>query len=403
MIAYEQAVRKVLDAVRPLPAETVPLDAADGRVLAGAVKARLDLPRFDQSAMDGYAVRVADLRRAGRAPVTLRLAGEMPAGCDRRLPLRSGCAVKVFTGSMLPRAAEAVVMKEYTREADGAVTIERAASPGEHIRRRGEELRRGTPLLAAGTAVTPPVLGLLAANGVARVRVHRQASVALVSLGDELAAPGEPLRQGQIRDSNGPALAAALARLGVARVRRPTVGDDPRALRRVLAREMKRYDAVITVGGASVGDHDHVEAVRKALGVREVFNRVAMKPGKPNVFGTAPGGCLMFGLPGNPVSALVSYHQFVAPALRRLRGEDAVPAWELQAVLAAPLGKRTGRLEWVRGRVDLADGRFVARPTKGQGSHMLSGLAGANALLEMPRDVKSLPVGSQVRVRLLDW
>ena len=403
MIAYEKAIRAVLDAVRPLPAETVAAAEADGRVLAGGIRARLDLPRFDQSAMDGYAVRLDDVRRAGRTPATLRLAGEIPAGCARRLPLRAGCTVKVFTGSMLPRAAKAVVMKEYTVEKGDTVVVARAVRAGDHIRRRGEELRRGSPLLTAGTIVTPPVLGLLAANGIARVRVHRQPEVALIGLGDELAAPGAPLGPGQIRDSNGPALAAALGRLGVARIHRTTVGDDPRALRRVLAREMRRCEAVITVGGASVGDHDHVEAVRAELGVREVFNRVAMKPGKPNVFGVAPGGCFMFGLPGNPVSALVSYHQFVAPALRRLRGESTSLDLELKAVLAAPLGKRTDRLEWVRGRLDFVDGRFVARPTKGQGSHMLSGLAGANALLEMPRDVRSLPVGSEVRVRLLDW
>lgn len=400
MIPFEQAVRTVLDAVRPLPAETVPIAEVDGRVLAGDVKVRLDLPRFDQSAMDGYAVRVADVRRV---PATLRLTGEMPAGCARRLPLRQGCAVKVFTGSMLPRGAEAVVMIEDTRETGDSVVVARAARPGEHVRLRGGELRRGSPLLAAGTTVTPPVLGLLAGQGVARVRVHQRPEVALVGLGDELLAPGEPLRPGRIHDANGPALTAALLRIGVARIRRTTLGDDPRALRRVLAREMKRCAAVITVGGASVGDHDHVEAVRAELGVREAFSRVAMKPGKPNIFGVAPGGCFMFGLPGNPVSALVSFHQFVAPALRRLRGERPPAVESPLAILAAPLANRSGRLEWVRGVVDLVDGRLVAHPTRGQESHMLSGLAGANALLEMPRDVTALPVGAEVRVRILDW
>ncbi len=403
MIAYDDAISSIRGAVRPLPPETIPLAEADGCVLACDVRARLDLPRFDQSAMDGFAVRLADTRQAGRKPATLCLTGEMPAGCSRRLPLRSGCAVKVFTGSMLPRAAEAVVMKEYTTETDGAVVVHRTAKPGEHIRYRGEELRRGSPLLAAGTIVTPPVLGLLAANGIERVRVHRRPDVALLTLGDELVAPGTQLQAGQIRDANGPALAAAMVRLGVGRIRRATVGDDPRALRSVMVREMRRCEVVITVGGASVGDHDHVEAVRAELGVREHFNRVAIKPGKPNVFGVSPAGCFMFALPGNPVSALVSFHQFVAPALRCLRGEATSDAWHLMATLATPLAKRTDRLEWVRGIVELVDGRFVARSTRGQGSHMLSGLAAANALLEIPRDVKTLPKGAEVRVRLLQW
>jgi molybdopterin molybdotransferase len=403
VIDFDDALKAVLKSVRPLPAETIPLDEADGRVLFADIRVRLDLPRFDQSAMDGYAVCVADTKRATRKPVALRLTGEMPAGCSRRLPLRSGCAVKVFTGSMLPRGAGAVVMKEYTTEGDGIVVIERSAKAGQHIRRRGEELRRGDPLLAAGTVVTPPVLGLLAANGIGRVRVHRQPAVALVTLGDELAAPGTPLKAGKIRDANGPALAAAMRRMGVATLRHSTVGDDPKALRRVLAREMRRCEIVVTVGGASVGDHDHVEAVRAELGVREHFNRVAIKPGKPNVFGISPEGCFMYGLPGNPVSALVSFHQFVAPALRRLRGEMIDTAWYPSATLTMPIKKKTGRLEWVRGVVDLVDGRFTASATRGQGSHMLSGLAAANALLEIPRGVDALPAGVEVRVRLLRW
>jgi len=403
MIDYADAMKAILDAVSPLPAESVPLEKADRRVLARDVRTRLDLPRFDQSAMDGYAVLLADTADASRRSVELRLTGEMPAGCARRLPLRSGCTVKVFTGSMVPRGTEAVVMKEYTTEHDDTVVVSRSPVTGEHIRIRGEELRRGSSLVAAETIITPPIVGLLAANGVGSLSVHRRPDVALVTRGDELAAPGTPLGAGQIRDANGPALAAALRRLDVGRVRRATVGDDPRALRRVLARELQRCDVVITIGGASVGDHDHVEAVRRDLKVRERFNRVAMKPGKPNVFGVAPGGCFMFALPGNPVSALVSFHQFVAPALRRLRGETVKATWHPSATLVTPLVKSSGRLEWVRGVVELVDGRFMARATRGQGSHMLSGLANANALLEVPCEVAALAAGAEVRVCLLDW
>ncbi len=399
MIEFERALALVREATRPLPPETVALEDADGRVLARDVRVRHDLPRFDQSAMDGYALHADDLVD-GRV---LKLAGEMPAGRARSLPLRPGFTVKVFTGSRIPRDTAAILKVEDAEARDDEVEIVTAPAAGRYLRRRGEELARGESLLSAGTAITPPVLGLLAANGETRVRVHRRPDAALLLLGDELVAPGEPLKPGQIRDANGPALAAALRRVGVGRVQRRVVGDDPRVLRRALAREMARCDVVITVGGASVGDHDHVAAVRRDLEVRECFGRVAMKPGKPNVFGVAPGGALMFGLPGNPVSALVSFHHFVAPVLRRLAGTIDEGALYPRAVLTAPLVASSDRLEWVRGAVDLVDGRLVACPTRGQESHMLSGLAAADALLELPRGVERLPAGEEIRVRLLDW
>lgn len=399
MIDFDRALALVLETARPLPAESVDLEASDGRVLARDVRVRHDLPRFDQSSMDGYALHADDLV-AGRV---LRRGGEMPAGRTRRLPLRPGTAVQVFTGSRIPRDTAAILKVEDAEACDDGIRVVIAPPPGRYLRRRGEELARGERLLAAGTPITPPVLGLLAANGESRLRVHRRPDVALLVLGDELVAPGAPLEPGQIRDANGPALSAALRRVGVGRLRRRVVGDDPRALRRAMAREIARCDAVITVGGASVGDHDHVEDVRRALKVRERFHRVAMKPGKPNVFGTAPGGALMFGLPGNPVSALVSFHHFVAPALRRLAGAAAVAPAYSRAVLATSLSSTSARLEWVRGTVELSEGRLVARPTRGQESHMLSGLAAADALLELPRGVDRLPAGAEVRVRLLDW
>ena len=404
MIPYTEALAHVLAAAKPMPAESVPLDAADGRTLAADVKARFDLPRFDQSAMDGYAVQFGDtLGAAEQSPKALRLLGEMPAGCTGTLRLKPGCAVRIFTGSRLPHGADAVVMQEYCERGDDEVAVMRPAAADENIRRRGEELRRGDMLLTAGTVVTPPITGVLAFNGVTRVRVRRVPDITLLTLGDELLGADQPLEPGKIRDSNGPALEAALRGLPVGRVRTARVGDDPRALKRVMKRAIEQSDVVITAGGASVGDHDHVEDVRRELGVRERFHRVRVKPGKPVVFGTAKGGALMFGLPGNPVSVLVSFHQFARPALLQMTGRPAQVAPLHTAELIEPLRNSPGRLTWMRGILEIRDGRRMVRPDRRQGSHMLTGLAAADVLIEVPEDCSELPAGATVGVRMLEW
>ncbi len=404
MISYEDALAAVLDAAKPLPAETVALDAADGRVLAADVKARFDFPRYDQSAMDGYAVLHADTVGATeRSPRALAVTGEMAAGCRQTLRLKSGCAVRIFTGSRLPAGCDAVIKQELCRRDGDTVLVQRPAALGDHIRRRGEELRRGGLLLTAGTVVTPPVTGLLAFNGNATARVHRVPDVTLITLGDELLGPDEPLTPGKIRDSNGPALAAALRGMSVGRIRTARVGDDPGVLKRVLKQAIARSDVVITAGGASVGDHDHVKDVRRGLGVRERFEVVRVKPGKPVVFGTAADGTLLFGLPGNPVSALVSFHQFVRPALARLAGRMTSDSPRFTAELTEPIRNKPGRLTWVRGRLEIRDGRWFVRPTKGQGSHMLTGMATADVLIEVGEKSATIPMGDMVHVTMLEW
>jgi molybdopterin molybdotransferase len=292
------------------------------------------------------------------------------------------------------------------------VLIELAAAPGEHIRRRAEEYRRGDPLLPAGTRITPPVVGLLANFGHGTVVVHRRPAVGLVTIGDELAAPGERLAAGQIHNSNEPALLASLQELGLARVAARVVRDDPAALRRALRTLLARSDVVITAGGASVGDHDHVRGEAVRAGVREIFRRVAVKPGKPTYFGTVPGrrrGAggsrhrLFFGLPGNPVSALVCFQLFVRPALLRMMGLAEVAALTLRAELAEECRKAPERLEWLRGRLEFRDGVLRVVPSKRQGSHMLGGLATADCLIRFPRTATRLAAGEEVEVRLLPW
>ena len=403
MIPFAEAQALVLAALRPLGREQVPLARAAGRYLAVDVRAPYASPRFDQSVMDGYAVRVADLPGpgAGGAVAELDLAGGIPAGTVRVPPLRPGSTLKVFTGGRLPRGTEAVVMVEHAELAAGRVRFTAAAPHGAHIRRAGEEFRRGEVVLASGRRVTPAVIGLLASFGRASVAVARRPRVALVTMGDELVAPGEPLLPGRIHDANGPALVAALAAAGAVPVRLRRVRDSRAALRRALAAAIDTADVVVTVGGASVGDHDHVEGARADLGIRERFHRVAMQPGKPNHFGLAPGGTPVIGLPGNPVSALVACRLFVVPALMRLQGALDLPG-ALPARLAAPVRATGERTLFLRGRLEIrADGPWAV-PLARQESYMLSGLTDADILLEVPAGCPGLAVGDTILAHGLD-
>lgn len=405
MIDFDAAVRIVLENVGPGPVERRRISSSLGLALARPVKARFRLPRTDQSAMDGIAVRCADVVSASPdRPAQLRLTGEIPAGSNTMPTLRKGCAVKVFTGSALPRNCEAVVMVEYCSFEGDQVHVRRAASVGEHIRRAGEEVRRGDEMLPAGTIVTPPVVGLLSMFGREAVSVHRPPIVSVITMGDEVVAVGQPLSPVQIHDANGPAVEAALRGLGVEKVRRRLVGDRPSQLRRALASALRGSDLVITVGGASVGDHDHVQETRKVLGIRELFARVAMKPGKPNVFGLSPEGVPVFSLPGNPVSALVSFQHFVRPAVNALMNRPAESeTWVTRGRLAGAHRKIPGRREFIRGWAQVEGDWTVARANAAQGSHMLTGLAKANVLIDLGAATADFAKGSTVRLRRLNW
>ncbi|MFH1844580.1 MAG: gephyrin-like molybdotransferase Glp [bacterium] len=419
MIGFDEALGRVLDLAPLLPVEKVPLEDAVGRVLARPATARFGMPRFDASAMDGYAVKLSDVDNAcAETPAILELAGELPAGDATRRTLRHGQTIKVFTGSNLPAGTDAVVKREYCQEAgDGTVWMERPALGREHIRFKGEEYHRGDTLLEAGTILDPPQIGLLATFGHAEVPVHEIPSVTLITMGDELVPLGESLGPSQIYNSNSFALQAALQRLGVTVARTLTLPDDPAALRRAIRQGLRRGRMVVTAGGASVGDYDFVRPVAGEVGIREIFRQIAIKPGKPVFFGTwQPDSSrrhserrLFFGLPGNPVSALVSYHQLVKPALLKMMGRSAVIGQFLTATLAADLHKRPGRRVLVRGvlEVDLpsepgGSGLHV-RPVTRQGSHMPGGLASADCLILFPSQATELYKGDAVRVQLLSW
>ncbi|MCP4571410.1 MAG: molybdopterin molybdotransferase MoeA [bacterium] len=404
MVPYEQALELVTSSVKPLRPETVPLNGAQGRYLAVPLKARYPMPRFDQSAMDGYAVFHADLDAvAPGKPVTLEVVGEMPAGGAGRPKLRRGRTVKVFTGGRLPAGADTVVMKEYVDFEDDRAGFLQQPKHGANIRRLGEELQRGAEILPARTRITPPVVGLLASMDRTEVRVHGLPTVTVITMGDELVAPGKPLGPGQIRDANGPALRAALQALGIRKIRVRRVRDSVSVLQRTLAAAMESSDLVITVGGASVGDHDHVAAARSLLGVKELYSRVAVKPGKPNIFGLGPGGVPMYGLPGNPVSALVSFHQFVKPLIAVMMGAMPGAGRSVSTYLPGAEKKKSGRTYWLRGRLVPRGPALEADLAAAQQSHMLTGLAAADILAELPADTDHVDAGALVRAWLIDW
>lgn len=416
-LPLEEARRRVLEEVGRLPLEWVSLDDAPGRVLAEDVLSRETLPPWDNSAMDGFAVRAADVAPATpAAPVLLRVIGESAAGHVPERVVAPGTALRITTGAMLPDGADAVVPVEDTDAPPGAaalpplVAVRVAPGLAAHVRRAGEDVRVGDVVLRAGAVVGPAAVALLAATGVARVPVHRRPRVGVIATGDELVPVAETLGPARIHDSNGPSLLAQARAAGADARAFGIAADDPFALRELLAAAAAASDVVVLSGGVSVGAHDHVRAAFEELG-EVAFWRVAIQPGKPIAFGRTTGGragdavdpdrpVWLFGLPGNPVSAFVTFELFVRPLLRRLAGREATGGRRVvRARLAEPMTKAAGRRAFLRVRLeaDPADpSALIARPAGGQGSHMLSSLAAADALAVIPEDVPGLPAGSDV-------
>src|SRR5215211_505032 len=390
----EEALRLVLERVRPLQAEPVALADAAGRVLAEPAVAAVDLPPFDSSAMDGYAVRAADT--PGELPVVFRIAAGRPAS----RPLGSGEAMGISTGGAVPAGADAVIPVEYVVERDNSVAIDRAVAAGADVRPRGGDARRGDVVVAAGERLGPAQLGALAAAGVAKVFCARRPRAAVLTTGSELRSPGEPLEPGQIYEANGVILAAQLASAGAEVKRLAPAADEPAAHREALRLGLEA-DVLVTSGGVSVGPHDLVRSVGGELGIEGVFWRVAVKPGKPLWFGVR-GETLVFGLPGNPVSALVCFELFVRPAVVALQGlADPAPRFA-RGTLAAPARRNDARDELVRARSSVEGDEVVLRPVAGQESHMIVRAAEADALVLVPRGEGELAAGERVRYLRLD-
>ena len=395
LLSVSEALEAILSRAKPLPAERVPIAEARGRVLASAARAVVDLPPFASSAMDGFAVRAEDT--PGELPVVFRVAAGGPA----QRPLAAGEAMGIATGGVVPEGADTVIPIEYVVDHDNKIEIREAAATGAHIRPRGGDLRAGDAVVEAGVRLGAAQLGALAAAGVAEVECALRPRAAVATTGTELRRPGEALGPGQIYEANGLILAAQLEGAGAVVELSEAVADDEDAHRSALERGLAA-DVLVTSGGVSVGPRDLVRQVEAELGVEEVFWRVAVKPGKPIAFGVR-GETLVFGLPGNPVSALVGFELFVRPAVLALQGAaDPRPRFR-RGRLAAAARRNGGRDELIRARTSTdGDGVTVLDPLRGQESHMIGQAAGADALVLVPRGDGELPAGATVEYLALE-
>lgn len=403
LLPVEDLVRRVLDSVSPLPDFPLPLLDALGMPVAEDVVAEVALPGFDNSAMDGYAVRHADVAGAGpESPVHLPVVGEIGAGQARLLALSPGTAAKIMTGAPVPAGADCVVPYEWTDRGVAQVVIGQEPRLGQHIRRAGEDVAVGDRLVEHGTVLGPRHLGLLASVGRAAVRSRPRPRVVVISTGSELRDPGATLGHDSIYDGNSYLLAAAVRAAGATAYRVGIVPDEPRAFTEALSDQLVRADLVVTSGGVSEGDYDVVKAALSQLGT-VWFGKVAMQPGKPQGFGhVGEDQVPIFTLPGNPVSAYISFEVFVLPALRKLMGRVPYERPVRQARLTHRVASPPDRQQYVRGWFGIEDGHPVVSPVGGHGSHLVGDLAAANALIVIAAERAEAAAGEMVDVLVLD-
>ncbi len=399
MLQIEEALKKILGQVPRMRAESVPLSELNGRVLAEAISSDIDLPVADNSSVDGYALQAADIEAAGRGhPVSLRLQGILPAGQPPVDPVESGACVRLFTGSFLPKGADAVIMQEETEKTDASeIRCLNRVQPWENVRFKGEDVRKGVLLFESGSRLHTRHLGVLAATGRAAAKVARRPQLAILATGRELQAPGENLRPGAIYESNRIVL-GEMARTGGAVPKiYPLVEDNLEATRKALQTAAAENDALLTNGGVSVGDYDWVRPAIKALGGRIDFWRVRLRPGKPFLFGEALGKPI-FGLPGNPVSAITAFMVFVRPALLQMQGTTDLKAPRRNGRLTEPIANREDRPHFMR--VHLNEDQEVSLAGL-QDSHALHGLSKANGWLRVEPG-QTLSAGQTASVMVWD-
>ena len=409
MISFEESLRLLGENVKPGAISEVPFVASLGLALARPIAARADSPRFDASAVDGYAVSLSNFSNA--IPVTLPLAGTLHAGAASRNALKPGSAARIFTGAPVPKGADAIVMQEDVTVIEDRVSFSFIPKPGAYIRKRGAEFRRGERLFEPSTVITPSVAPSLAACGYARVKVHARPSVSIVITGDELRTPGSTLQVGEIWDSNSIALESALRALGITHIRTQHVSDDSRSTTKAVRAALEHSDVVIATGGVSVGDRDYVKEAFAANGVHEIFWRVRMRPGMPIYFGTKRQNNrtkYIFGLPGNPVSVMVTFQLFVRRALLSIMGH-AEDDTTFRAILATPLKKSIARTEFVRGMSEplplerMSSSLPKINPLAARESNMTTGMANADSLIVFPEEKEFLAAGSEVEIIPIRW
>jgi molybdopterin molybdotransferase len=396
-------LEEILGVVSPLGGLDLTLSDAHGCVLVEDIHSTFPLPPFDNSAMDGYAVRAEDVATATEAnPVVLPVVGDVAAGSTSPYTVQPGLCVRIMTGAPMPPGADAVVPLEETDGGLAQVAITQPSAAGRCVRIAGEDAQPGTKVLAAGTHLGATQLGLLAAVGRDRVVVRPRPRVVVLSTGSELVEPGQPLNRGQIPDANSALLTAAALEAGAIAYRVGIVPDDPRVLADTLEDQLIRADVIVTSGGVSVGAYDVVKEVLSRVGTVR-FDRIAMQPGMPQGFGTiGPDKIPFFGLPGNPVSSYVSFEVFVRPALRRMLGVEPIMRPVVRARVTEALRSPPGRRSYLRAWLSVEQGAYTVRPIGGAGSHLIASLAAANALIVVPEAATEVDSGSAVSVLMLE-
>ena len=403
MKSVDQHLSDLLSGIEAIAPLDLQLLDAHGCILSEAVVADVDLPSFDNSSMDGYAVRVEDVAAATEStPVKLPVVGDIAAGSQSAYSVQPGLSTRIMTGAPMPAGAEAVVPIEWTDQGIAAVTITRAPQPGQFIRRRGEDVKAGELVLESGTRLGPGQIGLLAAVGRDRVKVRPRPRVVIISTGSELVEPGQPTRTGQIHESNSYILTTAAREAGATVFRVGIVPDEGRKLMDAIEDQLIRADLVLTSGGVSVGAYDVVKEVLSRLGT-VAFEQVAMQPGKPQGFGTiGPDNTPIITLPGNPVNSYVSFEVFVRPVIRRMLGVEPLGRPIVRAVCKEAMTSPSGLRQFARAWIDVEEGRYVVRPVGGVGSHLVGDLAQANAFVVIPEDVTEIPAGGAAEVMVLE-
>ncbi len=408
MLSAQAAASLILDLVQPLcpdqHTERIPLESAVGRILASTLSSSLDFPHWDNSAMDGYAVRHGDVATCSEAhPAILEIVEEIPAGRVPQKRVQPGQAARILTGSMMPEGTDTIVMQEVTRREGNQVSILAAPAPEAFVRHRAEYYQAGTPLLPAGIRLSATEIAVLAAAQVTAIPVYRRPRVAILSTGSELVSPDQPLQPGQIVDSNQYALAALVAQSGAEPIRLGIVPDQPAVLKETIAHALNSADLILSSGGVSVGDYDYVEEILESFGATLHIQSVAVKPGKPLTvasFSAPPTRPIYFGLPGNPASALVTFWRFVQPALRKLSGlgEGWEPSW-VKGTSLVELRGDSRRETYVWGNLRLVEGEYGFVPAKGShSSGNLINLAQTDSLAMIPVGRSQIQPGESVQV-----